>query len=50
MIWVALLIAVVLVGLTVAGIIGRIDGSLSEPHLHGVLPAVAAGPAHRAGH
>jgi DivIVA domain-containing protein len=29
--WVALLIAVVLVGLTVAGIIGRIDGSLAEP-------------------
>jgi DivIVA domain-containing protein len=31
MIWVALLIAVVLVGLTVAAILGRIDGSLAEP-------------------
>ena len=31
MIWVALLIAIVLVKLTVAAILGRIDGSLAEP-------------------
>lgn len=31
MIWVALLVAVVLVGLTVAAVLGRVDGSLVEP-------------------
>ncbi len=31
MIWLALVVAVVLVGLTVAAILGRVDGSLGEP-------------------
>ena len=29
--WLALVVAVVLVGLTVAAVLGRIDGSLVEP-------------------
>lgn len=31
MIWLALLVAVVLVGLTTAAVLGRVDGSLGEP-------------------